>query len=128
MKEIWKDVGGYKQVSNLGRVKRLRHEAKNVAISWGWKKTVGTKIIPKTINRGTLTPDGYYRTTVSGKNCAIHRLIGKQFIPNPENKPFINHKNGIRSDNRVVNLEWCTASENNYDSAKRKRNKIGRFA
>ena len=43
----------------------------------------------------------------------IHRLIARAFLPNPQNLPFINHKNGVRDDNRAVNLEWCTQKYNN---------------
>lgn len=67
--------------------------------------------------------DGYAVVSYTENNITInhkvHRLIAKTFIPNPESKPNVNHKNGIKNDNRIENLEWATQSENlkhSYDN------------
>jgi hypothetical protein len=69
------------------------------------------QLLSQRIDRG-----GYLTVSVSkhGKDTTlyVHRILGMAFIPNPENKPFINHKNGIRTDNSLANLEWVNQSEN----------------
>lgn len=71
-----------------------------------------------TIYKQTITPTGYYGVCVSlgsrndKKLFKIHRAVAETFIPNPENKPTVNHKDGNKLNNNVNNLEWATYSEN----------------
>lgn len=108
--EVWKDIPelhGYYQISNLGRLKACERW---IHYSDGRKRFRDESILSPTIN------SGYYRCQIKYNGvdfCEfVHRLVAQAFIPNPENKKDVNHKNGNKLDNRVENLEWCTRQEN----------------
>lgn len=109
--EEWRNIPGYEglyQVSNIGRIRSLDR----LVMKWNGMRIVHSQIISQ-IRSG----NGYMSVTLSrdGKKhqVTVHRLVAISFLDNPNNLPTINHKNGIRDDNRVDNLEWCSYSENN---------------
>lgn len=107
MIEVWQDIKGYEnlyQISNWGNVMSLR----------------SNKLITPQKNKY-----GYITIKLSKKGeiktFLLHRLIAETFIPNPENKPYIDHINTNRDDNRLENLRWVTPSENNNNPLTLKR-------
>lgn len=110
--EIWKDVVGYEgiyKISSLGRVKRVG-KYKNQVKEWESNRILQ----PATKSRGYM----YVHLSKNGKASPkhIHRLVAEAFLPNPEKKPTVNHKNGNKADNSLENLEWATYTENNIHS------------
>lgn len=113
--EVWKDVQDYEglyQVSNLGRVKsvdRVVHRNDGIDMFRAGK-------IKNTHDNGK----GYLVVSLykhnKGQFKYVHRLVAQAFITNPNNLPVIDHLNCNRADNKAVNLEWVTYSENNYRS------------
>lgn len=111
MEEIWKEVCGYEglyEISSIGNFRSCDRVIKN--------RNHHQKIKGRLRKTQICRTTGYYMVTLNknGKctNTTIHRLMAEAFIPNPENKPFVDHINGIRSDNRIENLRWCTNQEN----------------
>lgn len=106
LNEIWRDIPDYPdyQVSNLGRVRSLKY---------------GNEYFLKP----GVDKDGYLVVSLfkygKAKQYKIHRLVAQAFIPNPNNYPQVNHKDEVKTNNLVDNLEWCTAQYNvDYSNSK----------
>ncbi len=113
MKGEWKDINGFVgryQISTDGKVRSI----------------IGGRLKLRQLH---LSTSGYTQSvllnssTKKTETFLVHRLVAIAFIPNPDNKPFINHINGDKRDNRVANLEWCTPKENSIHAATMRLNK-----
>lgn len=114
MVEEWRWIKGYEglyEVSNLGNIR-------------SWIKAGGggtTMRSSPRIRKHYIRKDGYHYIGLIDKSYQVHRLVAEAFIPNPENKPQVDHIDTDPSNNRVDNLKWATQSENNLNPITRKR-------
>lgn len=121
MEIVWRDIPNFEglyQVSNLGQIKsasRKIFNGKGCYISQD-------KILLQRKNK-----KGYNVVDLSKQcknyHCLVHRIVASAFIPNYENKPQVNHKDGDKNNNMVTNLEWCNNSENQLHAYKLGLNK-----
>ncbi len=109
--EVWKQIEGFSgfyQVSNYGRVKSIDRITRNGRHK---KALLKGKLLKQNKFRNGylfvgLHDNGFFKT------CRVHRIVATTFIPNPKGYSEVNHKNGIKTDNRACNLEWCTRKGN----------------
>lgn len=111
-KEAWKPIKGYEgyyEVSDLGRIRSLNYNhTREVAIMTPWASPKGYQCIHLCKNGVT-------------RSYRVSRLVAEAFIPNPENKLYVDHIDTNRRNNQVENLRWCTQSENQRNEISRKR-------
>lgn len=119
MREVWRDIRGYKglyKVSNKGRIKALERTVKT-----GYK-LMTTRTYPERILKPSKNPNGYRVVTLTKKGkmryFSVHRIVLKTFKGNPKKLPTVNHKNGIKDDNRLSNLQWMDYSQQQFHSIK----------
>lgn len=123
MEENWEPIKGFKgyyEVSNLGRVRSVDRKIEQHFMYKTIKKTLKGKLIAPHIRH-----DGYPIVALYKEHkryeYAVHRLVALTFVPNPENKPEVDHINTIRTDARAFNLRWVNRSENNRNPITNKR-------
>jgi hypothetical protein len=111
-KEVWKDVPGYEGIYSVSTTGLIKNYGRLIVNNGGREK-------PKLL-KPRKDEKGYLRISLVDKNgvrtfWGIHRIVATTFIPNPDSKPFIDHINGVKDDNRVDNLRWCTTLENTHN-------------
>lgn len=129
MREFWRDIPnyeGYYQISNLGRVKSLQREVINNGLLGEKNRCViKEKILKPRTSKSKGLDTGYYRVCLRKNGCyknfCIHKLVAQAFIPNPKNKPHVDHIDTDIRNNCVSNLKWVTQKENVANDKTRKK-------
>ena len=109
--EIWRDVVGWEEfyeVSNFGRVRTKQRTRAS--------RSNSEAVVASRIKKAYIDEDGYERVSLYADNktklLGVHRVVAEAYIENPDNLPQVNHKNSVKTDNRVENLEWITNTAN----------------
>jgi len=114
MEEIWKDIKdyeGYYQISNYGRVRSLDRTVIVIRYDKDYKINLKGSIMNCSLNIS-----GYPNVSLHKERkrqvARVHRLVAEAFLDNPNNYETVNHIDSVKTNNRIDNLEWCTASDN----------------
>lgn len=110
--EEWREVVGFEDILEVSSLGLVRSKVREVSFTDNKPpRIIGGKTLRAQIDR-----NGYYRLRFQYQKVKVskrvHRLVAEAFLPNPDLKPQVNHINGVKTDNRVSNLEWVTNSEN----------------
>lgn len=105
MEEEWRDIKGFEGLYQANRLGEI--------ISLSYRNSKNPRLLKYRVNnRGYCVAHLRKKGLPNGKQICWHRVIAMTFVPNPKGLPCVNHKNGIKTDNRADNLEWCTYKEN----------------
>ena len=129
-KEIWKDVPGYEEYYEINQYGVIKSKDRLIVVS-DYQNAHAycsgfSYVKPGRIMKQGTSVHGYKTVCLSKNNsyklCKVHRLVAETFIPNPMQLPYVNHKDEIKTNNHISNLEWCTAEYNtNYGTCIKRR-------
>lgn len=117
MQETWLPISGaeaFYEISNFGRIKGLPRQRRGASKTGNEfiRNMSGFIMKPATINSGYFSARLTMESGEKASGQLVHRLVASAFIPNPDNLPWVNHKDGVKKNNHATNLEWCTPTEN----------------